>query len=88
MKGLDNEDDPLEDSLGPTDLSSIPEWLHEKYHDFFDTHNANWLAPNQATDYTIDLKPNTELPYIYIYNISLAKLKALEEYLQDTIAKG
>ena len=39
-------------------------------------------------DHPIDLKPGTELPYMHIYNMSPAELKALDDYIKDALAKG
>ena len=39
-------------------------------------------------DHAIDLKPGTEPPYMRIYNMSPAELKALDDYIKDALAKG
>src|SRR5947207_6495870 len=39
-------------------------------------------------DHPIDLKPGTEPPYMRIYNMSPAELKALDNYIEDALAKG
>ena len=39
-------------------------------------------------DHPIDLKPGTELPYMHIYNMSPAELKALDDYIKDALTKG
>ena len=70
------------------DLSNVPKQLHQKFYDFFNTCNANQLAPYQATNYPINLKPSTKLLYMCIYNIFLAKLKALDDYIKEALAKG
>src|SRR5467141_4144791 len=36
----------------------------------------------------IELKPNTEPPYMRTYNMSPAELKTLDEYINDALAKG
>ena len=66
----------------------MPARLYQKYHDFFDIRNADKLAPNRATDHAIELQPDTEPPYMRTYNMSPAKLKALDEYLKEALAKG
>ena len=49
---------------------------------------ANQLALHCITDHGIELKPGTEPPYMHIYNMSPAELKALESYINDALAKG
>src|SRR5438045_9612375 len=39
-------------------------------------------------DHPINLKPGTEPPYMRIYNMSPAELKALDDYIKDALAKG
>ena len=39
-------------------------------------------------DHAIELKPNTEPPYMRTYNMSPAELKTLDEYINDALAKG
>ena len=39
-------------------------------------------------DHPIDLKPGTEPPYMCIYNMSPAELKALDDYIKEALAKG
>ena len=47
----------------------------------------NWLAFHQATDHAIELKPNSEPPYMRTYNMSSAELKVLDEYIKNALAK-
>ena len=82
FRPFDDNTDPWEDKSDcPIDLSNVPEWLCQRFRDFFNIHNADWLAPHRVTDHAIDLKPNTKPPYIHIYNMSPAELKALNDYL-------
>ena len=82
FRPFDDNTDPWEDESDcPIDLSNVPEWLHQRFRDFFNIHNADQLAPHRVTDHAIDLKPNTEPPYMCIYNMSPAELKALDDYL-------
>jgi transposase InsO family protein len=92
---LDDDDDdddntnPWEDESGSSDdLSSVPERLRFKYRDFFNTRNADRLASHRATDHAIELRPDTEPPYMRTYNMSPAELKALDKYINDALAKG
>src|SRR5438045_4956830 len=89
FRPFDDNTDPWEDESDcPIDLSNVPEWLCQRFRDFFNIHNADWLAPHRVMDHAIDLKPNTEPPYMHIYNMSPAELKALDNYLQEALAKG
>jgi hypothetical protein len=88
----DEENEEEEDnSPVPEEMTYVDDkitWLHKKYRDFFDTCNTDRLAPNRAIDHAIKLKPGTELPYMRMYNMSPAKLKVLDEYINDALAKG
>ena len=85
---LDDNDELWEEELDSSDnLSSIPKHLCFKYWDFFNTHNADRLASHWATDHVIDLKPDTEPLYMRMYNMLLAELKALDNYINNTLAK-
>jgi len=66
----------------------VPEWLFQRYQDFFDAQNADRLASHKATDHAIELKPGSEPPYMCTYNMSSAELKALNEYINEMLAKG
>ena len=39
-------------------------------------------------DHAIKLMPGTEPPYIRMYNMSPAELKALKEYINKALSKG
>ena len=78
-----------EDSEAPEDaLAGIPLRLRQKFRDFFDLQKAEQLPSHRATDHAIELKLGTEPPYMRMYNMSPAELKALEEYLDEALAKG
>jgi Reverse transcriptase (RNA-dependent DNA polymerase) len=80
--------DPWEDEEDSSDLSNVPARLRSKYRDFFDTRIADRLASHRATDHAIELKPDTEPPYMRTYNMSPAELKTLDEYINDALTKG
>ena len=61
--------------------------LHQKYHDFFNIWNTDWLASHWVTDHVIDLKSDIELLYMCMYNMFLMKLKILNNYLNDVLIK-
>lgn len=84
-----NDLNPWEDDTDrPDDLGEVPDRLRLKYRDFFSIRNADRLAPNRATDHAIELKPGTEPPYMRMYNMSPAELKALDDYINDALGKG
>jgi len=76
-------DEPL-----PSHLSSIPKWLWTKYTDVFDQSAAKTLAPHRQTDHAIELKPNTEPPFMRTYNLSPRELEALDEFITERMEKG
>ena len=39
-------------------------------------------------DHAIELKPDTEPPFMRIYNISPAELKALDDYINEALYNG
>ena len=81
-------DDSYDDENSDIDLSNVPKNLRHRFRDFFNIRNASRLALHQATNHAIELKPGTEPPYIRIYNISSAKLKALDNYINEALTKG
>ena len=89
----DDEDDEIspQTTRKPTatyDLSHIPLRLRQKFRDFFDTVKAERLPSNRATDHAIELKPDTEPPFMRIYNMSPAELKALDDYINEALHNG
>jgi hypothetical protein len=58
------------------------------YLDVFSSDNAKKLAPHRNTDLAIDLQPGKEPPYGPIYPLSQTKLAALQEFLEENLAKG
>ena len=61
--------------------------LHQKYHNFFNIWNADWLASHQITDHVIDLKLNIKSSYMCTYNMFLTELKTLNNYLNNILVK-
>jgi len=80
--------DSLDDENDDIDLSNVPKNLRHRFRDFFNARNASRLASHKATDHAIELKPGTEPPYMRIYNMSPAELKALDDYINKALAKG
>jgi len=81
-------DDPYNDENSDIDLSNVPKNLRPRFRNFFNIRNASWLALYKATNHAIELKPSTEPPYIRMYNMSPAKLKALDDYINKALTKG
>ena len=88
----ENDYGPLRDSLDDENnninLNNILKNLRHRFRDFFNIRNASRLALYWATNHTIELKPRMEPPYIRIYNMSPAKLKALDDYINEALTKG
>ena len=61
--------------------------LCQKYCDFFNIWNADWLASHQITDHVINLKSDIKFLYMHIYNMFSAELKTLNHYLNDVLIK-
>ncbi|CEP16232.1 hypothetical protein [Parasitella parasitica] len=65
--------------------------LPAKYHDFKDVFSkieADKLPPHRPYDHKIPLKPNTEVPFGPIYNLSKIELQTLYDYIQENLKKG
>ena len=69
------------------DLTNMSKRLCQKYHDFFNTQNADQLASHWVTDHVIDLKSDTEFFYMRMYNMFLAELKTLNNYFNNILVK-
>lgn len=69
-------------------FSNILKSLHFKYRNFFNIDKAEQQPLHQPTDHTIELKSDTELSYMCIYNMFSAELKALNEYLTKALVKS
>src|SRR5207247_5983738 len=50
--------------------------------------HASRLTSHNATAHAIDLKPGTKPPFMRMYNMSPAELKALDDYINEALAKG
>ena len=78
----------LDDENNDIDLSNVLKNLRYRFRNFFDVRNVSRLASHKAINYVIELKPRMEPPYIRIYNMSLVKLKALDDYINEALTKG
>ena len=75
------------DEVKDSDLVNISERLHKQHRNFFNIYKAKQQLFHQSTDHIIDLKLNTELPYMHTYNMFSAELKALDSYLNKALIK-
>ena len=75
------------ESVSSDDLTNMSKKLCQKYHDFFNIQNANWLVSHQIINHVIDFKSDTELLYMHTYNMFLTKLKTLNNYLNNILVK-
>ena len=69
------------------DLTNMLKKLCQKYHNFFNIWNADWLASYQIINHAINLKFNIKFSYMHTYNMSSAELKTLNNYLNNTLVK-
>ena len=67
--------------------SQLPNSLRH-YLDVFLANNAKKLAPYHDIDLAIKLQPGREPLYSPIYPLSQTKLAALQEFLEENLAKG
>ena len=77
--------------LIPSNISSLIDKLPsslQNYPDVFSINNAKRLAPHWDIDLVIELQPGKEPPYGLIYPLSLCKLAALKEFLEENLEKG
>ena len=93
FKPYDNDEEEPQDNNAKTneniDLSKVPKRLYLQYRDFFSVAKAARPTLYRLNiDHAIELRPNIKPPQIRIYNMSLAKLKALEDYINNTLTKG
>ena len=61
--------------------------LCQKYHNFFNIWNVDWLAFYWITDHAINLKSDIEFLYMCTYNMFSAELKTLDNYLNNILIK-
>ena len=66
----------------------MPRRLRQRYYDFFIAAETAWPITHPGVHYTIKTRPGTEPPWMRTYNLSPAELKALEDYINEALAKG
>src|SRR6266446_3497743 len=62
-----------------------------QYHDFRDVFSKeafDKLPPWKVWDHTIDLSPGTELPHSWMFPLSPAEQKELDDFLQENLVNG
>ena len=88
---LDNNNNKMNfwniESISLNNLTNMSKKLHQKYHNFFNTQNADWLASHQITDHAIDFKSDIKLSYMHMYNMFSTKLKTLNNYFNNALVK-
>src|SRR6266480_3745887 len=82
-----SDENKINNEMSDINLSNMPERLCSKYRNFFNVHKAEQQPPHWSTDHAIELKPDTEPPYMCMYNMSPAELKVLDIYLNNTLIK-
>jgi len=68
-------------------LNNMSKYFHQKYWDFFNIYNTDWLASHQAADHAIELKSDIKSSYMHTYNMFSAELKTLDNYLNNILIK-
>jgi hypothetical protein len=73
------------------DLESLPDHIPACYHDYADVFSkakADVLPPHRSYDHTIELEPDSVVPFGPIYRLSEVELAALRDFLEEYTAKG
>jgi hypothetical protein len=68
-------------------LSTVPDYVRP-YADVFSKSSADTLPCHRPYDISIDLLPDTTVPWGPIYGMSEIELKELRKYLDDNLVKG
>ena len=68
-------------------LNNVSKYLYQKYWDFFNIYNADWLAFYWAADHIIEFKSDTKFSYMCMYNMFSIELKTLDNYLNNALIK-
>jgi len=67
----------------------VPKRLRQRYRDFFvAAETTRRPITHPGVQHAIELKPGAEPPWMRTYNLSPAELKALEDYINEALAKG
>ena len=81
--------------LGPSDSTSVNQSssvpLHplvSKYQDVFTPSKPDILPEHRIFDCDIPLKPDVDIPYGKVYNLTVEENKILEDYINEHLDKG
>jgi len=69
----------------------MEEHIPKEYQDFadvFSEEEAQILPPHRAFDHSIELEPDSKIPWSPIYNMSEVELTTLRTALDDLLGKG
>ena len=80
-----DRDDESDISNISNNFSRVSKRLLQKYCNFFNIFKTVHPSQQHETDHVIKLKPNTEPPFMQIYNLSPAELKALDKYINEAL---
>ncbi|XP_060754879.1 serine hydrolase-like protein isoform X1 [Neoarius graeffei] len=69
------------------DISKVPVYYHN-LREVFNKSKATSLPPHRPYDCAIDLLPGTAPPKGRLYSLSAPERKAMEDYINDTLAAG
>jgi hypothetical protein len=72
---------------GQDPASAIPR-DYEDFAEVFSKESASVLPPHRPYDHRIPLEPGTTPPFGPLYSLSEVELKALDEYINENLAKG
>lgn len=76
-----------ESARSAPDLSNVPVCYHS-LRDVFNKSRATSLPPHRPYDCAIDLLPGTTPPRGRLYSLSAPERKAMEDYINDSLAAG
>src|SRR5258708_3663606 len=92
IRAMDTPSEEVGQEVQKGEESRPPEnMVLAQYHDFRDVFSKeafDELPPWKAWDHTIDLTPGTELPCSWMFPLSPAEQKELDDFLQENLANG
>ena len=92
IRAMDTPSQQLAQEAQKAEVSQpLKDMVPAQYHDFRDVFSKeafDELPPQKAWDHAIDLSPGTELPHSWMFPLSPAEQKELDDFLQENIANG